>query len=711
MCRLTGARTAGLVAGGLAALSVVLVVAAAVSRFALPIEARVRPAVLTGDDVVGIAYPVLGALLVVRRPKVRVGWLMVGGGMAIAVLGPSQAVYEWLAYQGDLPAQYYPLIVNTALGGLGVLAVDLLLPLLYPDGRLPSRRWRPVAVVVSLVIAVQSIAYICRVVPPTSRRGPNPLEVAWLDPLNEWPAAIPFSYSYLLEAVCLLSLLVRFRAADTVSRRQIGWLLYAVAANLIVEFWAPYSPLAMLTTAAIPVAVAVAVMRYRLYGIDTLVSRTMVAVGVVGSVSAMYIGVGALLGLFLSEYGQLQGVAAALFAGAFFRPLRRRLQRLLDRLFYGPVGDPEALTRRLAREVHDADPATSLASVVAAVREGLAVTGAAIEVRDGQPHYVESGQIDAGTARVVPLVWHGENVGRLLIGAPGPRRFPAAHSERVINALTPYVADIAHAVRLTADLQRSRERILGTREEERRRLRRDLHDGLGQSLAGMAMTLTSARHTLRTSPEQADQMLRDLHAGMNRVTIEIRELVHGLRPPVLDDLGLEGAVRALAAEAMGAGGAGPVAGPDPDPTSGLVDGTAVAARGKALMVRAGNGAVLEGGDGRAPLITVSVSGNLSGLPAALEVAVYRILQEALTNAIRHANATTVSVTLHADSVLSLRVRDDGVGLAESGPGGVGMSSMRERAAEVGGSCMISSPPDGGALIEVSLPLGTAVPAP
>ncbi|MFD0663192.1 sensor histidine kinase [Thermocatellispora tengchongensis] len=265
---------------------------------------------------------------------------------------------------------------------------------------------------------------------------------------------------------------------------------------------------------------------------------------------------------------------------------------------------------------------------------------------------------------MVPLVWHGEDVGRLLIGAPGPRRFPAAHSERVINALTPYAADFAHAVRLTAELQRSRERIIGAREEERRKLRRDLHDGLGQSLAAMSMTLTIARHTLRTSPEQADHLLSDLREGMNGVTGEIRELVYGLRPPVLDDLGLEGAVRALATEAMGGpGGAG----------------------------------------GAAPRITVSVSGDLSSLPAAVEVAVYRIVQEALTNVLRHANATTVSVTLDAGSALSLRVRDDGVGLPESRRGGVGTSSMRERAAELGGSCLISSPPDGGTLIEVSFP--------
>ncbi|MEN3534919.1 sensor histidine kinase [Microbispora sp. ZYX-F-249] len=703
MRRLTGARTAGLVAGGLAALSVVMVVAAAASRFAIPAGFRVRPAVLTGDDVVGIAYPVIGALLVVRRPRLRVGWLMVLGGLAIAVLGPSQAAYEWLAYHGDLRAQYHPLVINNVVGALGMLAVDQLLPLLYPDGRLPSRRWRPVAVAVSAVTLIQSVAFVCRVVPADAPRGPNPLAVAWIAPLYEWLRDLPFNFFYPVEAVCLLSLVVRFLTVDTVRRRQIGWLLYATAANLIVEVWWHQSPLSLVTSAAVPVAIAVAVTHYRLYGIDTLVSRTVVATGVLASVTAVYFGVGVLWGVFVSEYGQIQGLVAALFAGAFFQPLRRRLRRLLDRVFYGPVGDPEALRQRLTREVHAADPVTALASVAAAVRQGLAVRGVAVEVYDGRPRYVESGVVDAG--RVVPLVWHGEDVGRLLIGAPGPRRFPAAHNDRLISVVTPYVADIAHAVRLSADLQRSRERILSAREEERRRLRRDLHDGLGQALAAMAMTITMARRTLRTSPQQAERILLDLRTAMDGVAGEIRELVYGLRPPVLDQLSLEGAVRALAAEAMGGGGAGPDS--PPGPRTARASGSDGAAADRATAVAVADGDERDRAGGRPPRITVSVSGDLADLPAAAEVAVYRIVQEALTNVIRHADAATVSVTLHNGAgTLTLRVRDDGVGLPESRRDGVGLASMRERAAEVGGFCLITSPSGGGTLVEVSLPVRT-----
>ncbi|MFB4289670.1 sensor histidine kinase [Nonomuraea sp. ATR24] len=334
------------------------------------------------------------------------------------------------------------------------------------------------------------------------------------------------------------------------------------------------------------------------------------------------------------------------------------LRRLVDRMLYGRVGDPALLAERLTQAIRRGDPAEALTSVVAVLKDGLAVEGVAVEVADGEPRYVENGRVGAAPRRV-PLVWHGEQVGRLLVGAPGPRRFPAAHNERVLATLAPYAADVAHAVRMAADLQRSRERILSTREEERRRLRRDLHDGLGQSLSSMAMIINIARSRLKDSPDSADALLQDLRTGMDAVAGDVRELVHGLRPPALDDLGLARALRELAG----------------------------------------------------PQVPVRVEGALSDLPAAVEVAVYRIVQEALTNIRRHAEAETVTVTLRRERcVLRVTVTDDGRGLPESHRPGVGLSSMRERAAELGGICVITGEPGRGTRVEVMLPLPTTVSA-
>lgn len=219
----------------------------------------------------------------------------------------------------------------------------------------------------------------------------------------------------------------------------------------------------------------------------------------------------------------------------------------------------------------------------------------------------------------------------------------------------PYVADVVHAVRMTADLQHSRERILTAREEERRRLRRDLHDGLGHALTDMAMAINMARISLRTAPDSADRLLAELRDGMDTVSEEIRELVYGLRPPTLDELGLAGAVRALVQE-----------------------GT--------------------------PQVAVETEGNLSDLPAAAEVAAYRIAQEGLTNVRKHAKASSAVISLRLGEALVVRVQDDGHGLPTGPRSGVGMLSMRERAAELGGTCVIGAAPGGGTVVEAVLPI-------
>ncbi len=351
----------------------------------------------------------------------------------------------------------------------------------------------------------------------------------------------------------------------------------------------------------------------------------------------------------------LVGVLAAGLSGSLLPRLWRALRRRAWRMPYGGAGDPRLLAEGLVERLRQAGPAEALASVVSALHDNLGVTGVAVEVTDGLPGRLESGDVGADPRRI-PLVWHGELVGSLLVGSRGPRRFDLAH-DRVLAALAPYAADAAHAVRVSAYLRRSRERVLAAREEERRRIRRDLHDGLGQTLSTMAMTINMARITLRDSAQAADHLLADLRTGMDAVAGDIRRLVYGLRPPALDDLGLEGAILALAGE-------GP------------------------------------------PATRVTVSGDLAGLPSAVETAVYRIVQEALTNVRRHARAGAAEVEVEVTRTGTLRVRisDDGAGLPSTARAGVGTVSMRERAAELGGTCAITSRPGGGTVVEALLPL-------
>ena len=220
-----------------------------------------------------------------------------------------------------------------------------------------------------------------------------------------------------------------------------------------------------------------------------------------------------------------------------------------------------------------------------------------------------------------------------------------------------------HAWVLAADLERSRESLVAAREEERRRLRRDLHDGLGPQLAAITMTLDTARRVLEGDrPQRAAALLGTAIEQSRGAVADVRTVVAGLRPPALDELGREGALRS----------AGPGV---------LVDHDA------------------------STHITISSTPDLGPLPAASEVAAYRIAQEALTNAVRHGEADHVSVVLARDpSGLRLVVTDDGTGFdPRTASGGVGLHSMRERAAELGGSFALTSTPGRGSRVEVVLP--------
>ncbi|MBG0829292.1 sensor histidine kinase [Planomonospora sp. ID67723] len=652
----------GILAAVTALVSVLLTAASLVLGLRLP-PGWVPEVPALPDHAAGLAFPLAGVFLLVNRAPAITGWLMCAGGLGCAVRVFCRALMLSCASAGDLTAAGYLTWVTAAGLHVGALLLAVLLPLYSPDGRLPSARWRPIVVAASAVAVAQTALVVIRPTPPPEgypwpRVIPNPLAVEVLAPSSYSAVHMTlFTVIVLFVVTAMASQVVRFRRADAAGRRQVAWPLSAFAGYIVflvagAELWLP----AAIWTGLIPVTLVFAALRYRLYGIDTVISRAFVAAGLLAAVSVVYFGAGTLAGLVLSGYDRVGGLVAALAAGVFFQPLRDRLRRLVDRLMYGTHGDPALLAARLAREVGEAEPAGALAAVAAAIRDGLGVTGVAVEVDDPGARRVELGRLGPGP-RVVRLVWHGEPVGRLLLGAPGPRRFAAAYNDRLIAVVAPYVADVVHAIRMTADLQRSRERILTAREEERRRLRRDLHDGLGHALADMAMSINMARISLRTAPASADRLLLGLRAGMDSVSQEIRELVYGLRPPTLDELGLAGAVRALAAE-----GGLPVA--------------------------------------------VEASGDLSDLPAAAEVAAYRIAQEALTNVRKHAGARSATVALRReDSSLTVRVTDDGRGLPAGARSGIGLISMRERATELGGTCAVGPVPGGGTAVEAVLPLG------
>jgi len=355
-----------------------------------------------------------------------------------------------------------------------------------------------------------------------------------------------------------------------------------------------------------------------------------------------------------------------------FSPLRARLQALVNRVMYGERDDPYAALSRLADRL-DATltPDEVLPAIVDSVTSALRSPYAAIEVStgDGPPRVAAArGTLPAGAVPLrVPVTASGVHVGELVVA---PRRPTEAFNDadrRLLAGLAHHAGAAVHAADLTTQLQQSRERLVTAREEERRRIRRDLHDGLGPALAGIAMQLDAARRHMRSDPDTAGQLLQHLREQTQAAIADIRRLVYELRPPALDDLGLAGALAQHAASCSTAGGLRVSVGADP---------------------------------------------GLPALPAAVEVAAYRIATEAVTNVTRHAGARTVTVTLTVtEGMLHVEVTDDGRGISPANRAGVGLTSMRERAEELGGSCTVRPRPGGGSIVSAQLPLSGPMPTP
>jgi signal transduction histidine kinase len=266
----------------------------------------------------------------------------------------------------------------------------------------------------------------------------------------------------------------------------------------------------------------------------------------------------------------------------------------------------------------------------------------------------------------LPLVYQNEMVGQLLLGPRAPGESFSSADRRLLDDLAREAGVAVHAVRLTtnlqrmtADLQRSRERLVNTREEERRRLRRDLHDGLGPTLASLVQLLDTARMLVSRDQEAADALLIDVKDQIKMAITDIRRLVYALRPPVLDELGLVSAI-----------------------------GEHIGRYNQPNGLR----------------VLIDAPDPLPALPAAVEVAAYHISLEALTNVARHANAQTCRIRFSLENGLIIEITDDGDGLPVDRHAGVGLTSMRERAAELGGEFRIEPAKTHGTRVWARLPL-------
>lgn len=418
----------------------------------------------------------------------------------------------------------------------------------------------------------------------------------------------------------------------------------------------------------IPATIGWAIVHDRLFDIDVAIRRTLVYGPLTLGVIAAYLVAVAALTAALGPQEYAVSLLATGLAALVALPLRDGLQRTVERLLYGQRSQPVEVMRRLGMRLEvAADPARAFPAVAETLADALRLPYVALEVTDesGATSLVAEYGARQPAVHTMELIHGGEPVGRLVLGLRSGEPAFEPSELALLGDLARQAGSAVHAQRLRDDLARSRARLVSTREEERRRLRRDLHDGLGPALAAVAMRAEAASTLLPDRPYDARRHVEVIGDEIRTVMGDLRRLVDGLRPPSLDQLGLAGSIRERIDRFP--------------PTDGQ---------------RGGFHATL-----------IARPDPLPELPAAVEVAAYRIAVEALTNALRHAEAQACVIRLTASDSLTIEVEDDGVGVAAMArPTGTGMESMRERAAEVGGTFAVEPARPRGTIIRAELPL-------
>lgn len=653
------------------------------------------------------ALPVVGAVLATRRPANPIGWLFLVSalGLALSAFAHGYGDYGIDARPGALPGAA-AVASWSWTGWVAFALLGVFVPLLFPTGRLPSKRWRVVAVVGGAAVVAETLVLALRPGTIADFHHGNPFAIANLGGFLDGLEALARPAVLLALLAGLASLIVRYRRGDTTLRRQLKWLAYATGVLVLVDItgnlllgggldshpaictWGTTATKPVYGTVVpallytgLPVAVAVAILRHNLYDIDRLIRRSAVYVTLWAAIAVLYIGVAALFGVAVT--GRLPvaaGVAVTIGVALGFQPARHRLEEVADRWVFGrrPSGY-ELATGFGATSATTGDLEGVAASLAEIVRQGLALAWARVtlELAPGAGTVVgeapAGGLAEAGTAElVVPVAWAGKAVGTMECGPALDSRRPserralldllaqeaglAVHNLALAAALSEHVATVdAQAAELAA----SRARIVEAQEAERRRVERDIHDGAQQELVAMIAKLRIARELTGRDPAQALATLEEVQQDAQAALRGIRELAQGIHPSALADQGLVAAVE---------------------------DRTA-----------------------RLPLdvsVVADQAARASRFPNAIEGAAFFVVSEALANVLKHAGATAARVTIsRRDGTLVVEVRDNGCGFDPAHRHGDGLTRLADRVGALGGRLDVESSPGSGAVVTAALPAG------
>lgn len=612
-----------------------------------------------------------GVLIAALRPRSPLGWMLLAVATA-AELGQLQRTMAtqpwamsngWVAWAGDV---------------LWWLAVPLVpaVVMLLPDGRLRSRRWRPIFVATLVLWALLGVAIMFA---PGPLGGMGDDQSLLVNPVGiERLGAVLHQVGRSAQVGLLVVLVVgtvgfamSWWHAQKAARRRLLWLGCPVVVGLLALVGATASGdgegvaaqigLLMLFV-LLPVGLCASVLSSDLASIDLLASRALVY----GLVAAMLTGAYVLLALSVGSLvpgssRDLGVVVATAAVAVSFAPVRDRIRVAVDRRLFGATANHAAAVAQLGRALTPLGERPALASLVDALAETLAAPYVQLTAADGTA--VSRGRADGPLIRRA-LVWGGRPAGELVIGLPVRLRRLRSHDGAIelVDTLCPFVAVALCEVSMAQEVQESRAGLVAAIEDERRRIRRDLHDGLGPALAGIGLGLeTIGNLPAAQNPEIRGRLAR-VRDDVANVYDDLRLLARGLRPPPLDELGLVGALRSQAARLQG--GCGP------------------------LAVR---------------VDVVDHQESIGSLPAAVELAAYHVVMEAMTNVVRHAGASSCAVTLTRSDDLMLEVRDDGCGIGEHAPG-VGLQSMRDRCEQLGGRLDLAQVDNSGTIVTARLPI-------
>jgi signal transduction histidine kinase len=632
--------------------------------------------------VVVISFSVLGALIAAHRPSNPIGWLFCGVGLSfgLAALSTEWATSAFVERPGMLPFGGFMSWLGTFTWSPGILVLFTFLILLFPDGRLPSRRWRPVARLsgVALFLVVVPIA-----VTGWAVRGPLLVNLSESAPASA-PTSFKIGYNLQVAGVLLMfvlglataaSLVVRLRRARGDERQQLRWIAFAAAIGIACVILS--SPLFHLPSALgsvgiplIPAAAAIAIMKYRLYDIDVVIRKTVVLGTIAVFITSVYMAlvVGPILligsGGGSRESVVLSAIAAAVVAVAF-QPVRQRANRFADRLVYGKRATPYEVLSEFSGRVGEAyaadDVLPRMAQVLAA---GTGAEAAAVWLRVGgelRPTAVWPVEVSVPTELppdAVDVLHQGDLLGALSVAMPPSDPMDPA-KRKLVEDLASQAGLVLRNVRLIEELRASRQRLVAAQDEERRKIERNIHDGAQQQLVALAVKLRLAE-TLATGEgaEKTAATLKQLQSDAGTALEDLRDLSRGIFPPLLADKGLPDAIASQAR--------------------------------------------------KSPVPVDIDADNVGRYPQEVEAAVYFCSLEALQNVAKYAHASRASIKLtQINGNLTFEVADDGDGFDPTTTGyGTGLQGMADRLDAIGGTLIVRSEPGHGTSVTGRAPAGS-----